>query len=240
MSLYKGTVDGRGDHVSPWWETQSLQPFKQRSSICLSGATGSGKTVWVYRLLRHLKGMFDGEPPEKVLYCYGVSQPLFDEMERNVENIEFHEGLPTPSVLDELVGDATRPKLIILDDMVQQMVKKPQIELLLTRGCHHRNLSVVYLTRNLFQMGKNARTIALNTYYMILFENLRDVSQIGHLARQLYPNKTDVLMEAYRHATGTPYGYLVVDSSPNADPKYRLRTKVFPNEDPVVYVPQNT
>ena len=75
---------------------------------------------------------------------------------------------------------------------------------------------------------------------MILFENLRDASQIGYLARQLFPGRTGVLREAYQHATGEPYGYLVIDSSPNADPKYRLRTKVFPNEDPIVYVPQNT
>ena len=68
--------------------------------------------------------MFDGEVPKKVLYCYSVSPPLFDEMERNVENIEFHEGLLTPRVLAELVGDAAHPNLIILDDMVQQLVKK--------------------------------------------------------------------------------------------------------------------
>ena len=239
------SVHQQNDFVDPsgtlcndtWWEKVSLLPFKERCSINISGATGSGKTYWIYRLLRHLKGMFKGQPPKKVLYCYGVYQSLYDDMEENVPGIEMHEGLPTPGELDQ-ISENGHHNLVVIDDLIGQMVKNTDMELLLTRGCHHKNFSVIYLTQNLFQPGKNARTIALNTWYLVMFRNLRDASQIGYLAKQLFPGRAGVLKEAYEYATKEPYGYLIIDSSPHADSKYRLRTKVFPNEDPVVYVPK--
>jgi flagellar biosynthesis GTPase FlhF len=33
-----------------WWEKESLTPFKQQSSICIVGGTGSGKTTWTYKI----------------------------------------------------------------------------------------------------------------------------------------------------------------------------------------------
>ena len=219
-----------------WWKTQSLLPFKPRSSICVVGCTGSGKTYWTYRLLQSLSGMFH-DPPHTILYCYGVWQRLYDDMENNIPNFILHDGLPTPTMLNEISSNGQH-NLIIIDDLIDQMVKSPEMELLMTQGCHHKNFSVIYLTQNLFQSGKNARTIALNTWYLVLFRNLRDVSQISHLGKQLYPGKTGILKEAYDDATKEPYGYLVIDSSPHTNPKYRLRTRIFPNEDPIVYVPK--
>ena len=83
------------DPSKPWWETQSLVPFEPCSSICISGPTGAGKTQWVYRFLKHVSGMYVKNPPKKMLYCYGVYQSLFDDMERTVPNLTFQQGLPT-------------------------------------------------------------------------------------------------------------------------------------------------
>ena len=220
----------------PWWQTESLLPFKPKSSICIVGSTGSGKTYWTYRFLQNIKGMFDTDPPKTILYCYGVWQPLYDEMEEQLD-VVLNEGLPNSALIDEISSNGSH-NLIVIDDLIDQMVKSPNMELLLTQGCHHKNFTVVYLTQNLFQQGKNARTIALNTWYLVLFRNLRDVSQIGHLEKQMYPGHSGILREAYNDATTEPYGYLVIDSSPQADVKHRLRTKIFPNEDPVVYLPK--
>lgn len=110
------------------------------------------------------------------------------------------------------------------------------MELLFTQGCHHRRLSVLFLTQNLYVQGSRSRTIALNTTYLVLMKNVRDVSQIATLGRQLYPGKSKVLMQAFEDATATPYGYLVVDMSPHSEDTYRLRTHVFPSQDPVIYV----
>lgn len=222
---------------SKWWERSSLVPFHGPGSICVVGATASGKTCWIYKMLQNLNGMFDGAPPPcQVLYCYGIHQKLYDDMSTTLPNFSLHEGLPTEEKLDEFTDG--QHKLVILDDLVQDVVKNANMERLFTQGCHHRNISVIFVMQNLFQQGKCARTISLNVHYMVLFRNLRDALQILHLGRQLYPGKSDILLEAYRDSVKAPYGYIVIDMSPNADDKYRLRTHIFPGEDTVIYLPR--
>ena len=224
------------DPSKPWWETQSLAPFEPCSSTCITGPTGSGKTEWVFRFLKHLRGMYVKDPPQKVLYCYGVYQSLFDDMERTVPHITMHHGVPTQADIEEF-SDGSH-SLIILDDLMQSVLGNRNMELLFTQGCHHRKLSVIFLTQNLYNQAKSARTITLNTWYLIVFKNVRDASQISTLGRQLFPGHSGVLVDAYRDAMKTPYGYLVIDMSPRGQDKTRLRTFVFPGEEPIVYVPK--
>jgi hypothetical protein len=47
-----------------------------------------------------------------------------------------------------------------------------------------------------------------------------------------------MLMETYLGVIQTPYSYLVIDLTPHAEDEYRLRTRVFPGEDPIVYIPK--
>jgi len=49
-----------------------------------------------------------------------------------------------------------------------------------------RNVSVVYLSQNLFPENKFARTMRMNAHYMVLFKNPRDATQVANLARQMY------------------------------------------------------
>jgi hypothetical protein len=109
------------------------------------------------------------------------------------------------------------------------------MELLFTQGTHHRCVSVILITQNLYPKGKHARTIALNPWYMVLMKNLRDVSQVGILGRQLYPGKVKGFMKAFEDAHSTKHGYLLVDMSPHGEDTYRIRTHIFPAEDPIVY-----
>lgn len=68
-------------------------------------------------------------------------------------------------------------------------------------------------------------------------KNSRYLSQLQYLARQAYTGKSGIILEAYRDATLQPYGYLVMDFSPTGVEEYRVRTKVFPDEDTVIYRP---
>ena len=216
-----------------WWETESLIPFQPCSSMVVSGSSGSGKTTWVYRLLQNLNLIYlDG--PKSVLYCYGIHQDKFDDMERELDNISFHKGIPSKEEIDEFTSSNTH-NLIILDDLMDQVTQNIDMLLLFTQGCHHRKLSVIYITQNLYQQNKYARTMSLNTWYLILFRNLRDASQIQTLGRQIFPNKPKLLVEAYQDCMKTPFNYLVIDMSPCGEEQYRLRTKIFPNEDTVIY-----
>ena len=53
--------------------------------------------------------------------------------------------------------------LIIFDDLMTDAKCDKRIADLFTKGSHHRNISIVYLTQNVFPQGKVCRDIALNT-----------------------------------------------------------------------------
>lgn len=210
-------------------------PFIGPSTFSISGTTGSGKTTWLFNLLKEAEVMFT-MPPSKILYCYGVWQSLFNEMENNIKNLVFHEGVPSSEQIEEFSDN--NHNIVVLDDLMDECVKNREIELLFTRGAHHKKLTVIYLNQNMFCQGKNARTISLNCHFIILFQNLRDRSQIQRLGQQLFPGQSQMLVEAYKDCVHKPYGYLVIDLSPHTDQKFRLRTDIFPNELTKIYQPK--
>ena len=210
-----------------------MYPFPECTSISVSGATCSGKTSWVHRLLRHKDVMFE-KAPEKVLYCYGIFQPLFDVMEKELPFVTFHQGLPSEEDLTAL-SDEKACNILILDDLMENVTSSAEMESLFVKGMHHRHLSVLYLNQNLYCKGKHSRTINLNTHVLVLMKNPRDVSQLQCLARQAFLGKGSFIMEAFKDATREPYGYLIIDFSPSGKEEYRVRSNVFPGEDTIVY-----
>jgi hypothetical protein len=109
---------------------------------------------------------------------------------------------------------------------------------LFTKGSHHRGISVILITQNLFHQGRYWRDISLNAKYLILLKNVRDKNQFSHLARQLYPENRVSLYEAYLDATRLPHGYLVLDLAQDTDDLLRFRTNIFPEQyPPVLYAP---
>ena len=59
--------------------------------------------------------------------------------------------------------------------------------------------------------NKESRTISLNSQYIVVFKNPRDVSQMTTLAKQMYPGRVKFVQDAFVDATSTPYGYILVD-----------------------------
>lgn len=163
--------------------------------------------------------------PSRILYCYGEYQELFAKYPA----VEFNDGLPDISKFD-----GKEPTLLIIDDLMNET--NSDVEKIFTRMSHHRNISVVYITQNMFPKNKYARTISLNAHYMVLFKNPRDVGQFAVLAKQMYPKNSQFAIESYKDATDAPYGYLLVDLKPDMDEKYRLRTNIFPGELTEVYI----
>ena len=208
--------------------------FPSPTTIAISGSTMSGKTTFVNKLLDHAADMFE-QVPANVLYCYGVWQSLFTTMESKYDWLTFHEGLPS----EELVRDLTtngKHNLVIVDDLMDQVVKSSEMETLFTRGAHHRNLTLIYINQNMYCQGKNARTMSLNTHFMVLMKNPRDASQVQTLGKQVFPNQSQILTEAYRDCMTRPYSYLLVDLSPQCLDQYRLRSNIFPGEYTTVYI----
>jgi len=132
--------------------------------------------------------------------------------------IEFREGLPRP---EDYSSDPLSPKLVIIDDLMRESSSSEVIVDLFTKGSHHKNLSVILISQNLFHQGRGQRDISLNANYIVVFKNPRDRAQIRHLARQVYPDDPKFLEEAYYDATSRPHGYLLLDLKQSTLDEYR-------------------
>jgi hypothetical protein len=79
----------------------------------------------------------------------------------------------------------------------------------------------------------------LNTHYIVMFKNPRDANGVVTLARQMYPNKSKFVLEAFEDAAKQSYGYLFVDLKLETGERYRIRTSIFPdNHRQFVYIPK--
>ena len=192
----------------------------------VAGPTGCGKSAWVLRLIDNAREMIE-PPPSRIHYCYGEYQPIFNKYPQ----VQFHEGLPE---LSSEAFDRREPTLMIVDDLLSET--NQLVADIFTKLSHHRNISILYLSQNVFDKNKYVRTITLNAHYLVLFKNPRDAGQFAILARQMYPNTSKFAMEAYADATKVPYGYILIDLKPDQDEQCRLRTNIFPGEMQYVYV----
>ena len=186
------------------------------------------------KLLENSKAMFTNDFAH-IYYHYGSSfQPIFDEMSKSIPNLTFKQGLPSEEDLAE-IGKHDVHNCIVLDDLMLEVNQNPRLEKLWTVHSHHYNLTVLYLSQNIFEKGKAARSISLNTSYFCLYKAYRDALQIQHFGREVFPGKTNLFMQAYRLATSKPYGYLIVDLESKRDSRFRLRTDIFPGQIPTIY-----
>ncbi len=212
-------------------------PFKKNSSFSIFGCTGSGKTYFVYRFLSNIKSMYEeNDRPERIVFCYSVFQKLYEKLKQEIKDLEFFQGLPTSDDLDRFETNHT---LLILDDLGEQIVNDMNACLLFTQGCHHRGFSVMRISQNIFEQGKFARTIAINSSYVVLLKSPRDVKQVKVLASQVFDKEKNRLIEAYESATEQVYGYLILDLLPFTDQNLRMRSQVFPGEDMIIYTSLN-
>ena len=199
------------------------------SAICLSGSSGSGKTVLVKKIIDNVDSFYANPKPNRILYCYAQFQQIYAEIENTCSKIEFHRGLPTQDQLDVLSNENSldgNSSLIILDDLQEALINSPLINQLFTVTSHHSLINVIYLKQNLFSPGKYSRTVSLNTHCYILTSNYRDIRQISLLGSQIYSSQ-NILLSAYLDCMKTQFNYLMVDLHPKSCKDYQLRTAIF-------------
>ena len=190
----------------------------------IAGPTGCGKTEFVKQIIQHVEDMVT-PVPTKIIWSYGEWQPTYQSL---LDKVHFVQGLP------DLPQYSQEPLLVVIDDQMHAVDQR--ISSLFTKGSHHRNLSVIYIVQNLFDQHKEHRTISLNAHYLVIFKNPRDGSQIVHLAKQMYPGKTNYVRQAFALATQEPHGYLLIDLKQTTPEGMRLRSHIFPGERQEVYV----
>jgi hypothetical protein len=200
--------------------------FKNPFTMIVAGPSSCGKSYFVRNLLLHVNKLCDIQY-NKIYWCYSVWQPLYDEL-KAIENIVFIEGL----IEMENINSAF-PSLLIVDDLMGET--ENSLTDIFTKFSHHKNMSAIYITQNIFHKGKGNRDISLNTHYMVIFKNPRDRAQFGYLARQILPKSSNFLQEIYEDATKRPHGYILLDLKQDTPDSLRYRTNIFPNEEVIIY-----
>ena len=176
--------------------------IRQPSSVIIAGPSGSGKSELVEQWLRYLN-VFQVKP-NKIVYACDRWQPRFDRMQKK-DGIQFHRGLP----------DGGQDKRV-LD--------------LFTKDSHHRNITVLYLTQDLFPPGKFSKTINRNAHYIVAFKNPRDQTGIRTILLQAFPDRWRQVLRLFKRITSRPFGYLMLDVYPASDDRYRLWSHLTPRE----------
>ena len=116
--------------------------FKSPFTAIISGASGTGKTEWIKKLLKYKEPLIDPKPTH-VLYCYGEINPYIIKLKH--DGIELFNGIPTKADILQ------RPSglLNILDDLIKDIDPK-FLEILYTRGSHNWKISVITVTLLMF------------------------------------------------------------------------------------------
>jgi len=162
-----------------------MHPF----SSLVSGHSGSGKTSFSLRLLQNFDALCtEREFGGGIIWCY-IENTAVPSRQQLTANTTYHEGVP------DNFGGGGKPCLVILDDILNDVYSK-QVCDLFTRGSHHRNISVILITQNLFHQGRYCRDISLNAHYLVALKNVRDKKQFMYLANQVNPAGSTGLYDA--------------------------------------------
>ena len=115
-------------------DSRLAHPF----TCIVSGPTGSGKSVFTLKLIEHAREIISPSP-ERIIFCYEEYQKIF----HSYPGVDFHDGLPDLSSFD-----GKKRTLLVMDDLMTST--DDRVVDIFTKISHHRKLSVVYLTQNLF------------------------------------------------------------------------------------------
>ena len=151
---------------------------KNRVFISLVGPSETGKSQPIYNWLKI--GTFQPKS-EKIYFFYQHSQPLYDVMQKEIENLEFVQGVNF-AFIDSLKNNGLK-YLLIFDDSCLEICNSKAFVDIATAG-RHRGLSTIYIKHNLFHQSKLAKDVVLQRIHIVLFKFPLDVMEVTTLSTQ--------------------------------------------------------
>ena len=152
--------------------------FKCPTTIMVAAPTKAGKTTLINKILDNRKQLFDVFP-QKIYWCYSEAQPSY-----SLKYVEYIKGIPDMKTFQ---SDKAH-KILIIDDMMSESKNLVDI---FTKGCHHWNLTIIFILQDIFFDKK--RTNRINSQYIILMKSPGDKLTAMNLAKQMYPKNTNFL-----------------------------------------------
>ena len=193
-----------------------LNSTKNRVFISLVGPSETVKPQLISNWLKI--GTFQPKF-DKIYFFYRHSQPLYNVMQKEIENLQFVQGVNF-EFIDSLKNNGTK-YLLIFDDSCEEICNSKVFVDIATAG-RHRGLSTIYIKHNLFHQSKLGRDVELQNTHIVRFKSPPDVMQVTTLSTQL--GLGSELVDWYRDATSVPFGHLLIDLSRRTDDRLRYCT----------------
>ena len=121
----------------------SFTPLVAEPSACR-------KSTFVIRLLE-CREQLCNTVYTNIAWCHSENNSPY-----HLQEVSFVKGVP------EFENPENLPTLIVLDDLMDSAYSTKVSELF-TKGSHHRNISLVLITQNVFHQGPSSRDISLNS-----------------------------------------------------------------------------
>lgn len=117
---------------------------------------------------------------------------------------------------------------IVLDDSLLEGYSTSVCDLF-CRQSHHRNLTVLFITQELFVNNPIARTISKNAKNLVIFKNPRSITTIQTLITQLEGKNSSSLTKIIQQTIEKPFGFILIDLNQSTEKFLKYRFDIFKN-----------
>ena len=177
------------------------------SSVIIAGTSGSGKSELVEQWLRY-QNVFQVKP-KTLVYAYDRWQARFDRMQKK-DGLRFHCGLPDPSHLTKWFGP-TSGGVLLLDDLMEEGGQDKRVLDLFTKDSHHRNITVLYLTQDLFPLANSPRQLIAMPITLWPSKTHGIKRAYGPFYCKPFPDRWRQVLRLFKRVTSRPFEYLMLD-----------------------------
>lgn len=236
---------------------RSLEKYKVNAmfhhpfTMMISGPSGSGKSTFVCDLLKRRADFIDHDY-DYIYFIIGTSSkenPLFLELANDLKqegvqdvqlwelNILFDtkkkrkEDFPA-TMLKVLTknSDLGKKGCIVLDDLMQELSENDFLMSAFTRLSRHYNLSVIFITQNLFFKGQGAShnvTIYRNCKHLVLFETRNDKTLLTFVGQKIGSGRK---MRQFLEKVLSTFRYVIIHFDLERDLRCQFVTDIFKKE----------
>lgn len=210
--------------------------FKTPFAMSITGPSQSGKSEFIVKLMQHKNLLFSVDF-EKVFYftpeaLFVRHNEIFEKLKQFCPNIQHVSGLPDVIKMN-LIYDRT-PKLLIIDDLMNEFLSNEAMVKLLSVEVHHFNITVIFTLQNFYAPSKFGKTIARNVNYQVLFFNRIDLRETRNISLQIssQPNflaeSFDFLLREFPDESA----YIIIDGSfKNKHKHLFVKSHIFPTNE---------
>ncbi len=209
------------------------------SRMLIAGPTLCGKSTFALEVIKYRDQMYD-KPFERIIYALPedsihLHQNFLENLKTVYPNIEIVEGFP--SIGDLNLKEDQTAKLLVIDDMMQNVFNSQTMLDLITKDLHHCNCSLIVTCQNFFWPTKYGRTFVRNCSEKVIFFDKTDANQLSILTRQIFPRYPYFLQNCFdwifAHRIHDRLKYVLIDSSSLSPMPYNaiVRTCIFPDKD---------